>query len=115
MIDPELAALMTQKVRSYAPGTRDAYGNISFAPSPVEMPCHIQGRVKEVLTRSGEVAVSTGQALLSDVYPALTDAHKLEVPSLSSPSGWRTVNIIAVITSYDEAGPYYQTIYYGEA
>lgn len=115
MIEPELAALMTQKVRSYAPGPMNAYGQTSYSATPVEMPCHIMGRIKEVQTRTGELAMSTGQAILSDVYPALTDAHRLEIPSLSSPSGWRTVNIVAVITSYDENGPYYQTIFYGES
>jgi hypothetical protein len=115
MVEPELLEMMTQKVRLYATGATDAYGRKTFATTPVEAPCHIDGHTKEVFSKGGEVAMAQGVAYLSTVYPWLTEACRIDVPELSSATGWRRANIITVDTTYDETGPYNQVIYYGAA
>lgn len=113
-IDPELAAIMTQTVSAYAPAGVDAYGHTSFAAEPLVLKCHIRGRIQEVVDKTGESAVSTGNAILTDVYPGLSEQWSLVIPDPSATGGQRRVNIIAVLTRYDEVGPSHQVIYYGE-
>jgi hypothetical protein len=117
-IDPQLAAMMTQRAYAYAPAGVDAYGHTSFSPTPLELPCHIRGRIQELVDKNGEAVVSTGNAILTDVYPGLNEQWSLLIPDPSvatgTTPGQRRVNIIAVITRYDEVGESHQVIYYGE-
>jgi hypothetical protein len=114
VIQPELYALLTQTVKAYAPAGTDGYGYTSYDTVALVLPCHIEGRMKEVVDKQGEAVISTGRAILGDVYLGLNDQYRLEVPDPSTVNGWKSVNIIAVETHYDENGPYNQTIYYGE-
>lgn len=114
MIEPELAALCTQTVKVYPPGAVDAYGQTNYATTPLTLPCHIVGRYQEITDRRGETVVANGHAILTNCYPGLSERYLLQIPDMSAPSGWTMVNIIAVITRYDETGPYNQVIYYGQ-
>jgi hypothetical protein len=112
-MEPELAALCTQTVKAYAPGTTDAYGQLSYSATPLTLKCHIVGRFMEVIDKHGEAVTANGSAILTDCYPGLSDRYILDVPDMSMPSGWRRVNIISVVTRYDEKGPHHQVIYFG--
>ena len=114
MIEPELAAICTQTVKAYAPSGTDHYGQTTYAAVPLTLPCHLVGRYQEITDKRGETAIANGHAILTDCYPGLSDKYRLEIPDMSSPSGWSRVNIIAVITRYDDKGPYNQVIYFGE-
>lgn len=113
MIDPLLASLMTQTVYAYLSTGTSPYGQPVFSSTPITIPCHIVGRIQEVVTPTGEAAMSTGVAICADVYPGLSDAAVLDVPDLTQASGRSRVNIIAIVTRYDEAGAHHQSIYYG--
>lgn len=113
MIDPLLAELMTQTVYAYPATGTSPYGQPEFSADPLTIPCHIVGKVQEVITRAGEAMVSTGYAICTTVYPGLDDEAVLDIPEPSDPTGRRRVNIIAIVTRYDEAGPSHQAIYYG--
>lgn len=115
MIDPQLAALMTQMAYAYPVTGTDAYGQPAYTPDPVVIPCHVVGRLKEVVDKTGEAVVSTGQLITTKVYNGLDDRAILDVPEPADETGRRRVNIIAIITRYDENGPHHQVIYYGPA
>lgn len=114
MLDPELIELMTQTVRFYAPVGTDEYGYQKFSTTYTEMACHIRGRLQMITIPNGELKSSTGTVYLAGVLPALTDAWTMDVPDLSSTTGWRGVELAAVTLIYDEAEPCYQAVHYGE-
>lgn len=112
-LEPEFEALFTQTLSVKRNLGTNEYGQYAYEAVPVLIPCHIDGRVKEMHTPVGGTVLSTGAAYI-DVTPWLTAEDSGYVPELSDATGERVVDIIGVQTRYDESGPHHMVVYFGE-
>jgi hypothetical protein len=113
-MDVELMALCTQQVRFYAQTTVDEYGFQTWSKTPQVVNCHMESRVQLFATRTGEMKTQSGRCFLAGVFPWLTDRYLMEVPDVSTPSGWRQTEILAVTVRYNESAADHQVVHFGE-
>lgn len=117
-LEQEFKDAFTQTLRVYKyEGTND-YGQDAYDTDAVNIPCHINARVTEMLSEAGETRLSTGVAYI-DIVPWLTADDNAYVPETSSHQsssnpGFRQIDIIGVQTAYDEDGPHHMVVYFGE-
>lgn len=112
MFEQEFADLFTQTVLVSQRTSTDAYGMESYGPDQ-PVPCHLEGRVQEIVTPTGEVRTSTGR-FFCEVVPWINDLCRLKVPDFQEVTGYRNVDIVAVSVRYDEDGPHHLMVHYGE-
>lgn len=112
MIEAALRDLYLSKVRLYKVLRTDKYGVDVYDTVPEELPCRLEGSTQEIITPTGTKTAATGRALLIDAYPWLNEKCNMYVQNLSG--GWDWVELLNVDTVWDERGPYYQALYYGQ-
>lgn len=107
-MDPALLDLMPSMVTLYAPATRNAHQEWTYAAGTAYR-CRIVSKVETFTDSAGKTRTSTGQVVLGAVVAGVNSDWKCVLPD--GTRAW----IVSVDQNDDEAGPFNTTLYIGGA
>ena len=105
--------VMAVQVRIYRRLTGDGYGQETYAPDPVLVPCYLEGADEDFVHDGGNTIHTTGIAYFGFVVPWLTVNDRMDVPDTAEASGWRRTAIGGIGEKYGPSGLHHQEVYYG--
>lgn len=114
-VEGEFLDVMAQTVRLYrATGTRDKYGAETPATTYIEVPSHIEMEDVQLLSKNSETSHVVGMLFLGWLIPWLDTDTRLDLPSLVTPTGWKTTIISGVIERPGPDGIHHQEVFFGQ-